>query len=74
LTLTSTVSGSAGTSVQTTVVKETATLVAADESGTSASSSAASTATGSSDASKGNVGVWGLGAFIAAGLWVVVML
>jgi hypothetical protein len=68
------VSGSAGTSVQTTVLKETATLVAADEIGTSTGSSATSAATGSSNARRGDVGVWGMGAFIAAGVGVVVML
>ena len=60
--------------MQTTVVKETATLVAADVSSTSATSSAASTSTGSSNARMGDVGVWGMGAFIAASVWVVVML
>ena len=60
--------------MQTTVVKETATLVAADESSTTTSSSTASTATGSSDARRGDVGIWGMGAFIAAGVWVVAML
>jgi hypothetical protein len=56
------------------VVKETATLVAADESSTATSSITASTATGSSDARRGDVGIWGMGAFIAAGVWVVAML
>jgi hypothetical protein len=60
--------------VQTTVVKETATLVAADESDTSTSSSTASSATGSSDARRGDVGVLGMGTVIVAGVWVVVML
>jgi hypothetical protein len=54
--------------VQTTVVKETATLVAADESSTTTSSSTAS------DARRGDVDAWGMGAFIAAGVWVVAML
>ena len=74
MTLTSTVSGSAGTSVQTTVVKETATLVAAEESGTSTSSSTESSAIESSGVRRGDVGVWGMSTFIVAGLWVVAVL
>lgn len=74
MTLTSTVTGSAGTSVQTTVVKETATLVAAEENGSSTTSSTTSSATGSSDARRSDVGVWGMGKLIVVGVCVVVML
>jgi len=54
----------------TTVVKETATLVAAAVT----SSGAVATATGNSAARKQDVGVWGMGVVAAAGVGAVVLL
>ncbi|KAE8454612.1 hypothetical protein EG329_000235 [Mollisiaceae sp. DMI_Dod_QoI] len=70
VTITSTSTGTAGTSVVTTVVNETATLVAAAVT----NSGATATATGNSAARMQDVGVWGMGMVAAAGVGAVVLL